>query len=270
MKILAACKNLTFRCSLSLGFLLSLGILGGFTNLVRAQTAENIPEELQTVIAEIQAAANSQDLPEVMQYYSPEYSNTDGLTRNSLSQALREMWKDYPRIRYSTTIESWEDNGDELVAETITNISGIQNNQGRELRLESTVRSRQYFQDNKLIRQEILSERTKLTSGQNPPQVEVYVPEVVESGERYNFDVVVTEPLGEDVLLGAVEEERTGSDRYLNPTSLELQPLPAGGIYKLVTAPLLPDNNWLSAILVRGDGITMVTRRVRVKKRATE
>lgn len=129
MKILAACKNLTFRCSLSLGFLLSLGILGGFTNLVRAQTAENIPEELQTVIAEIQAAANSQDLPEVMQYYSPEYSNTDGLTRNSLSQALREMWKDYPRIRYSTTIESWEDNGDELVAETITNISGIQNNQ---------------------------------------------------------------------------------------------------------------------------------------------
>lgn len=132
------------------------------------------------------------------------------------------------------------------------------------------MRSRQYFQDNKLIRQEILSERTKLTSGQNPPQVEVYVPEVVESGERYNFDVVVTEPLGEDVLLGAVEEERTGSDRYLNPTSLELQPLPAGGIYKLVTAPLLPDNNWLSAILVRGDGITMVTRRVRVKKRATE
>ena len=61
-------------------------------------------------------------------------------------------------------------------------------------------------------------------------------------------------------------EERTGSDRYINPTTLELEPLPAGGIYKLVTAPRLADNHWLSAILVRGDGITMVTRRVNISR----
>lgn len=270
MKILASQKNLFFRPNWSIAFLLSLGIVGSYGNLVRAQTAATPPEELQTVISELEAAANNQDLSEVMEYYSSEYTNTDGLTRDTLSQALTQMWQNYPSLSYSTSIESWKDNGDELVAETVTDISGVRNDGVRKARLDSTIRSRQYFQDGKLIRQEILSEQTKLSSGENPPQVEVYVPEIVETGERYNFDVVVTEPLQQDVLLGAVQEERTGSDRYLNPTSLQLQPLPAGGIYKLVTAPLLPDNNWLSAILVRGDGITMVTQRVRVEERATE
>ena len=87
-------------------------------------------------------------------------------------------------------------------------------------------------------------------------------------GEKYNFDVIVNEPLGDNVLLGAVKEERTASGLYLNPTALELEPLPAGGIYKVATAPLLPESNWLSAIVVRGDGITMVTQRVKVENRS--
>ena len=85
-------------------------------------------------------------------------------------------------------------------------------------------------------------------------------------GEKYNFDVIVTEPLERNVLLGAALEERTGSDRYINPSTLELEPLSAGGIYKVVTAPLLPDNHWLSAIVVRSNGITLVTKRVQIEK----
>jgi hypothetical protein len=72
------------------------------------------------------------------------------------------------------------------------------------------------------------------------------------------------------VLLGAAREERTGTNGYLNPTALDLEPLSSGGIYKVVTAPLIADNNWLSAILVRGDGITLVNRRVRVTERSNK
>ncbi|WP_036478253.1 nuclear transport factor 2 family protein [Myxosarcina sp. GI1] len=269
MKILANMKNRLFKYNWSIALLLGLGIWGVSGSLAEAQTAD-APKKLQTIISEIEAAANDKDISAVMEYYSSEYTNTDGLSRSSLSQALSQMWEDYSNLNYTTTIESWENNGNELVAETSTKISGTKNNQGRDVRLDSTLRSRQYFQDGKIIRQEILSEETKLTSGQNPPQIEVFAPKTVETGEQYNFDVVVTEPLQQDVLLGAVEEERTTSDRYLNPTALELQPLSAGGIYKLVTAPLLPDSNWLSTILVRGDGITMFTQRVNVEERGAE
>lgn len=247
--------------------LLSLGIASGFTDIVRGESAATTPEELTETIAQIEQAANSKDLDGVMEYYSADFTNTDGLTTDYLAKALRQMWKSYPRLKYSTEITSWSKQGDQLIAETTTTISGVQNNQGRTVRLNSTIKSRQYFQEQKLIRQEILAEQSQLTSGDNPPQVEIVAPIRVKTGEKYNFDLIVDEPLGDKVLLGAVKEDKTASNLYLNPTALELEPLPAGGIYKMATAPLLPDSNWLSAILVRGDGITMVTHRVNIEEK---
>lgn len=237
-------------------------------NLVQAQTEElqDIPSELAEVIGKIEEAANDQDLDRVMKYYGADFTNQDGLTTASVATALERTWETYPGLTYQTEILSWSQLGDELAAETLTTISGAKQEQGRTIRLKSELKTRQYFRDRKLVRQEILSEKTILTSGDRPPQVTVNVPETVKLGEKYSFDTIVEEPLEGNVLLGAVIEEKTASNLYLNPTSLELAPLTAGGIYKLVTAPRLADNHWLSAIVVRGDGITMVTQRVRVKE----
>lgn len=255
---------------LATALLLSWGIATSLTITAKAQSPATPPEELTEIISGLEQAANERDLEEITEYYSPDFINADGLNRDSMTKALAQMWKTYPRIRYTTEIESWERNGDELIAETVTKIRGVRKNQGRTVRFDSTLRSRQTFKDEQIIEQDILSEQTKLTSGENPPQINVYAPETVEVGEKYNFDVVVAEPLGDRILLGAVKEDRVGSDIYLNPTALELEPLAAGGIYKVVTAPLLPDSNLLSAILIRGDGITMVTQRVNVKERGNQ
>ncbi len=250
----------------ALTLLLSMSMLNIMSSITKAQTGENPPQELVEAITEIEKAANERNLDKLLEYYSEDFTNTDGLTHTSLSEALNQMWSNYAQLRYTTEIESWEQVGEQQVANTVTYIRGTQRNKGRVSRLNSTLRSRQYFQNQQLVRQEIISEKTQLTSGLNPPKVNVIIPEQVKVGEKYNFDVIATEPLEDKLLLGAVIEERTGSDRYINPTTLELEPLPAGGIYKLVTAPRLADNHWLSAILVRGDGITMVTRRVNISR----
>lgn len=255
-------KNKPFNYSITLLF--SIFFLSGMGSITKAQTGENPPTELIEAIANIEEAANNRDLEQLLENYSEDFTNTDGLTYTSLSEALKQMWRDYSQLRYSTKIESWEQVGDELVANSVTYIRATQRNKGRIGRLNSTLRSRQYFQDQKLVRQEILSEQTQISFGTKPPKVRVLVPEQVKVGEKYNFDVIATEPLEDKLLLGAAVEERTGSDRYTNPTTLELKPLSAGGIYKVVTAPRLADSHWLSAILVRGDGITMVTRRVNI------
>lgn len=245
--------------------LLNLGIVSGSLSIARAQNPA-APPELTETISEIEAAANDKDLEELLEYYSSEFTNTDGLTLETLAQALEQMWENFSELEYSTEIESWSAEGDRLVAETTTTITGTQNSRGRSANLNSTIKSRQYFADRKLVRQEILSEQSRLSSGENPPQVDIVAPTTVKVGEKYNFDLVVNEPLGDKVLLGAVSEEKTASNLYLNPTALELEPLPAGGIYKLATAPLLPNSNWLSAILVRGDGITTVVHRVNIEE----
>ena len=242
--------------------LINLGIIAGAVNAARGQGAP-IPEELTETISGIEAAANDRDLDELLDYYSEDFTNTDGLTTATLAKAVEQMWQEYPELTYTTEIESWSREGDELVAETKTTIEGM-NAEANTRQLSSTIKSRQYFQDRELVRQEILAEQSRLSSGVNPPQVNIIAPNSVETGEKYNFDLIVDEPLGDRVLLGAVQEEKTAGNLYLNPIELELELLPAGGIYKVATAPLLPDSNWLSAILVRGDGITRITHRVNV------
>lgn len=253
--------------TLATALLLSLGIINGSAAIVQAENAATAPEELSETISAIEEAANDQDLERIIEYYSADFTNTDGLTTDSLAKALKQVWNNYPQIKYITKLESWTRDGDQLVAETTTLIRGVQNNQGRVVRLNSVISSRQYFREQKIVRQEILAEQSRLTSGENPPKVEVVAPKTVKTGEKYNFDLIVNEPLGDKVLLGAIQEEKTAGNLYLNPTALALEPLPAGGIYKVATAPLLPDSNWLSAILVRGDGITMVTHRVNIEER---
>jgi hypothetical protein len=251
-------------CNWSIAFLLGLGLVVGTGGEIKAQNEVTAPEELTEIVKGLETAANSKNLEGVMAYYSPSFKNNDGLTYDSTASAISKMWQNYSQLKYTTTIESWSKEGDKLIAETVTQISGVQQDKGRTVNLTSTIRARQDFENGKLIEQEILSEETKLTSGDRPPQVEVLIPETVNIGKKYNFDVIVTEPLENGVLLGAAREERTSSNGYLNPTALDLEPLSSGGIYKVVTAPLIPDNNWLSAIVVRGDGITLINRRVRI------
>lgn len=260
-------KNKFCKHTLKLGgtLLISCGIWGFNGNTFKVE-AQNVPKELAELVTEIETAANEQDLDRLMEYYDPNFTNEDGLTVDSIKATLEQMWSTYPDLDYQTTIDSTSNKGDELVAETETIITGSQKTEGRVVHLESNIKSRQYFRDQKLVRQEIISEKTKLTTGERPPKIEVNVPETVKVGEKYNFDTIVTEPLEGNVLLGTAIEEKTSSNLYLNPSTIELEPLSAGGIFKVVTAPRLKDNHWLSAIVVRGDGITMVTKRVRIEE----
>jgi len=245
--------------------LLNLGIIAGITDVAWAESAETAPEDLTEVITGIEKAANDRDIDAVIEYYGENFQSSDGLTVDMLTKALEQMWQDYSRLKYTTKIDSWSQSGTETIAETTTTVRGIQNTKSRQARLKSTIESRQYFRGQKLVRQEILTEQSQLTSGENPPKVAIVAPSTVGVGKKYNFDLIVDEPLGEQVLLGAVQEEKAVGNLYLNSTSLELEPLPAGGIFKVATAPKVPESNWLSAILVRGDGITMITHRVNVE-----
>jgi hypothetical protein len=74
----------------------------------------------------------------------------------------------------------------------------------------------------------------------------------------------VAEPLGDRVLLGTALEEPVSPDGYLTPATLDLTLLPAGGLFKVGQAPATPESRWVSAIIIREDGITEVTQRLQV------
>ena len=257
-------KSFQFISRWSTSLALSLCLTTSLGTIAKAQTPETIPPQLNQVLTQIDAAANRQDVSAVENLYGDNFVNSDNLNRTAMLAGLRQFWGRYSQLNYTTNLESWNQEGNQIVAETVTVITGVQELEEREINLESTLRSRQYILDGQIVRQEILAESTRLFLGENPPQLEVRLPDEVSPGQEYGFDAIVTEPLGGDLLIGGAIDEPVNSDRYLNPGNIELNVLPAGGIFKIGKAPTEAVDQWLSAIVIRGDGITVVSQRLRV------
>jgi hypothetical protein len=232
----------------------------------QASPAQPAPPELTQALTQIDAAASEGDLDAVMDYYSRNLRHSDGLTYQTLRNALNAFWERYPDLTYQTQLNSWRSEGDAIIAETTTTITGVQQNGGRRLNLESTLTSRQRFQNGEIVQQEILDERTEVTTGANPPTVEVNLPEQVTTGQEFAFDAIVSEPLGDRLLLGAALEEPIRPRGYLRSAPIDLEALSAGGLFKVGQAPAQPTNRWISAVLIRDDGISIVTERLQVTR----
>ncbi|MEH1832408.1 MAG: nuclear transport factor 2 family protein [Nostoc sp.] len=269
-------RQLRFPANIWLvSFLLTIGLTSGWQRtqattpqqLVQAGTPQNAPAELKNLLTQIDAAASKGDVKGVLQFYSPNFTHGDGLNLQTLERSLISLWQRYPKLQYSTKLLSSKPEGNGIIAETETKITGLPSGNSNNLALNATIKSRQRIAGGKIVRQDILSERTLLTSGSKPPQIDIKLPQQVQVGQKYNFDAIVQEPLGDDFLLGTALEESIQPDKLLNPTPVDLELLTSGGLFKVAQAPSIPGNQWISAVILRGNGMTMVTQRLQVVKK---
>jgi len=260
-------KTKAYSLNGSMILFFALGLTLGWATATKAEDPATAPPQLKELLAQIDAAANRRDVEGVMQFYSQDFKHSDGLTHAQMEDALKQLWERYPQLTYRTELQSWENQGDGIVAETVTTVTGTQPKDGTMMKLESMLRSRQRYENQQIVSSEILAERSQLTSGVNPPQLQVILPEQVRIGQSFNFDAIVQEPLGDNLLLGTALEEPINGDRYSQPSDFDLELLSAGGIFKVGRAPLTPQDRWISAVLIRGDGMTMITRRLNIVER---
>jgi hypothetical protein len=257
-------KNQSRRTSNWLTLFLLTLFLTALGNRAQAETAQSAPAQLKNLLVQIDAAANNHDLKTVMRFYSQNFTNSDGLTRSSIAQALTQLWQRYPQLKYQTQLQSWKPEGNTLVAQTVTNITNTQSANSKNTVFNSTIQSQQRVEGQKILRQDILSERSQLSAGAKPPTVDVKLPTQVTIGQHYNFDAIVQQPLGDDYLLGAAIEEPVQAEKYLKPSPVQLQLLEAGGLFKMGQAPVKPGSLWVSGVLIGSGGMTVVTQRLQV------
>lgn len=239
-----------------------------------ARSEAEAPAAVQQALDQWEAAANAKNLQALTQLYSPNYRNSDGLNRRALSTSIEGFWKQYSNVTYETEIVGWEQTRQGGIAEVVTRIQGSRSESLRQLTLASTLRSRQTYEDGQLVREEILSERSEVTTGDRPPTLQINLPEQVSPGQSYNLDVIVVEPVETDLLLGGLLDEPVSAKGYGTPSRAELAPLVdsqtgtgPGGMFKIGEAPRDGSDRWISAVVMRKDGITMVTQRLRVANR---
>jgi len=241
-------------------------ILGGAISFpVQAATPETAPAELVDAISAIETAANAQDLTELMALYRSDFVGPDGFTRDQYQATLEEFWAQHTDLVYDVELLNWEREGTALVAETLTTVEGTRLIANRAMTLTATVRSQQRYENGQLAAQEILSENNQLISGVMPPEVTVQLPETVAPDSRFTYDAIVNAPLGDRLLLGLAFDEGVTATDFLTPRPVNLEALAAGGLFKIGTAPDEPDQRWVSAVIVREDGIVIDTRRLNVQ-----
>lgn len=224
------------------------------------------PTVLKTILTKIDAAANQRKLPELLRYYSPNFTTSDGLTRAGWQQSLGQFWQSYGSLKYVTTLESWQGQGTSYTANTTTKITGIQNINGRVLNLRSTIKSSQKIVGGQIVQQQVIQERTQVSSGAKPPTIELNLPDKLQTNAEYSLDAIVTEPLGEDVLMGTTIEQPVSAQGYGQAANYKLELLSAGGLFKIARAPGKSGDYWFSTIFIRPAGMTTLTQRVRVVK----
>jgi hypothetical protein len=222
------------------------------------------PTALRMTLAKIDTAANQRKLPELLRYYSPNFTTSDGLNRAVWQQSLGQFWQSYSNLNYSTTLESWQGGGNSYTANTITKITGSQNINGRILNLQSTIKSSQKIVGGQIVQQQVLQERTQVSSGVKPPTIELSLPDKLQTNSEYNLDAIVTEPLGEDVLMGTTIEQPVSAQGYGQAANYKLELLSAGGLFKIARAPGKSGDYWFSTVFIRPSGMTTLTQRVHV------
>lgn len=232
--------------------------------LAQGGTAGSAPAAVMAGLSTLDRAASAEDLDGVLGVYSRNFLHSDGLTRNDLRKSLETFWERFANLRYDTELLSWQAVGDQIMTETQTTIQGTETVSNRTLTLESELRLRQYWQGGEIVREEVLGEQSQLQTGEAPPTLVVNLPEQVQVNQAFNFDVIVMEPLGDDLLLGGFLDQPIRKETYLDPSQIELAPIVSGGIFKIGRAPSVTDTRWVSAVIVRKGGMTFVTQRLQV------
>ena len=112
--------------------------------------------------------------------------------------------------------------------------------------------------------QDVIRESSLVRSGSKDLALTLLVPDAVLTGQRYDLDVVVDEPLDGAVLAGAVAAVTPRQLAQSAMPELQLEALGGGGIFKTVQAPSDPGSQTWAVLLVHPDGIVTATKRVRV------
>jgi len=241
-----------------------------------AATLESIPPGLASAIAAFDQAASNRDLDTVMKNYADNFVHGDGLNKQKLRESLETLWQRYKQIQYRTEVTKFEVKGENYTVHTKTQIKGTQGEGESKFELIANLQSTQIYHNKsdgknngwQVIRQDIVAEKSVLTSGEKPPSVELRIPDSIGIGRQYALDAIVLEPLGASLLLGAAIDETVNPANYVKDATIDLEALKSGGIFKIGQAPYSEGDRWISVVLVRENGVSITSQRLRVSKDA--
>ncbi|AGY60338.1 hypothetical protein GKIL_4092 [Gloeobacter kilaueensis JS1] len=237
---------------------------------VPGQAANEVLEaRIRATVEKIDAASNKQDLEALLVNYAPGFRSADGLTYEATRKAVAALWSKLSQPTYQTNVTAVvpQKNQVRVNATTFLN-AGYKSDLGEPGKLESQVETSSLYEEQqgafKLVSQRVLAERTKLSIGSNPPQVNLNLPEAVRVGRPFKIEAILPTSLQKSPALGGI---RLSPITARSPGAVEapaLEPLRTGGLFKTGQAPQRPTDQAITLAIVRQGGLLLVNQRLKV------
>jgi len=227
-------------------------------------------QEFQDLVQQMDQQASEKNMQGVLEFYRKDFKSGDGLNREATAKALESLWKNLEKPQYKTEVLSATGEGNRALVKAKTSLVGSLKEGDTSFALTGETETLSRFErlgpNNawQLVKQEVLAERSMLTSGKEPPKVSLSLPTKVAAGSTYTVEAVLDKSLRDSPALGGINQTPLTASVIPNVGSVNLNLLSSGGIFASNKAPKSPQDQAVSLRFVNTTGTTFITQRVKV------
>tara|TARA_B100000214_G_scaffold368606_1_gene340402 strand:- start:1153 stop:1872 length:720 start_codon:yes stop_codon:yes gene_type:complete len=173
------------------------------------------------------------------------------------NKSFREKYKD---AKWS--IKSIENDKNKLLLDIKITSKREINDQTYNLLSKQIVKIETY--KNKIKEYKIIDEESILKSVNSPLIIKVICPEKVFTGEKYEINLIIENPLGNSLTASGIIVIENQKNIKISNNIVGIKPNQSGGLFKYIQAPLSPGYQTISAIITHPEGIYSITKTIKV------
>ena len=166
--------------------------------------------------------------------------------------------KDFPNLKWQIKRLKGENSNEKIFD---IKVHGTKTVNGETYFLESKFKYLFSTLNNKINNGDIKNLITTIRNDQNKIDIIFKIPETVLTGTEYDLDIILNEPLGEEIIAGGMISLQDES--YLKQ-EITLEPLVSGGIFKKTRASSRPATQIWSGVIVHQKGMIFFTKSVEI------
>ena len=117
---------------------------------------------------------------------------------------------------------------------------------------------------NKIKGYKVIDEESILNSQESPLIIKIVSPEKVLTGERYEVNLIIENPLDNSLTASGMILLRNEDNKKISNDIFGIKPNQSGGLFKYIQAPLKPGSQTISAIITHPEGIYLITKKIKV------
>jgi hypothetical protein len=233
-------------------------------------------KEFQDLVQQMDKQASEKNMQGVLEFYGKDFKSDDGLNRETTATALESLWKSLEKPQYKTEVLSVTEERERAVVKARTSLAGNLKQGDANFTLTAETDTLSRFERTgpssawQLMKQEVLAERSMLTSGKEPPKVSLNLPGKVAVGSTYAVEAVLDKSLRDSPALGGINQTPLTASAIPNVGSVNLNLLSSGGIFASNKAPKTPQDQAISLGFVNTTGTTFITQRIKVTAKSSK